>query len=465
MLDDVANISGVVAMTVIHLQPVPELAVHGNNGVEALLQAGYQAEATGDLSSAINRFRAAAAVAPDDAEVWSALGQSLAHTGDFDGAAEALTRALALDYGRSDLVMLLADIYRGQGRLPDAEDELRTFLRLTPESRPVRQTLAEILGAQCQYAAAAALGRELSYPGPLPDAFLKQFCGWLAQTGAHREAIQHLTRHVADHADDADGWLQLGALWLVVQEPRKAAATWDHYRALCPDDPAQTRMRLAAHDDAALTPDYVRALFDGYAENFDRDLEGKLRYRVPELLRAAVTRVWNGANPTCAILDLGCGTGLCGKVFAPHIRHLSGVDLSPKMLARAAATGLYHELAADDIVRWMNLTERRFDLVLAADVLVYLGDLRPLFEAVRRVLIPGGLFAGTVEQLPATEGQDFLLQPKRRYAHAESYLMRLTESHGFLPITLEPCIPRHEAGQPVSGMLFVIQAGTGTTSK
>lgn len=458
MLDDVADIPGVITMTIIHPQPVPEPAADSNKVTE-LLQAGYAAETAGDNAAAIAHFRAAAAADPADAESQSALGQALAHAGHVSGATEALTRAMALEPRRSDQALLLAALLREQGRLDDAQRVLSAFLQQTPGSRSVQQALAEILGMQGGYESAVALGRELALSGALPEGFLKQFCDWLAHTGAHREAIQHLTRHVALHADDAAGWLQLGDLWLAVQEMPKATTAWGHYRTLCPDDPAQTAARLTGSgvpQDAALSPDYVRALFDGYADKFDQDLQGKLRYCVPELLHAAVGRVRNDTASSCDILDLGCGTGLCGKVFAARIRHLTGVDLSPKMLNRAAATGLYHDLVAADIVPWVRATEKTFDLVLAADVLVYLGDLDPLFMAVRRVLRPGGLFAGTVEQLPADESEKFLLRPQRRYAHAENYLTNLAKNCNFTLQTLEACTPRYESGRPVQGLLFVV---------
>jgi predicted TPR repeat methyltransferase len=161
--------------------------------------------------------------------------------------------------------------------------------------------------------------------------------------------------------------------------------------------------------------------------------------------------------PACDILDLGCGTGLSGKAFAPHKRSLVGIDLSPRMLGYAEATGLYDDLVAADIVPWLNATLQQFDLVLAADVLVYMGDLKPLFTAVRRVLKSGGLFAATAEQMPPTDDHDFLLQAKRRYAHGESYLLRLAEDCGFRLKALDFVTPRYEAGQPVPGVLFVVE--------
>lgn len=457
VLDDIADISSVIDVAIIHSQSVPEPTTDRNEEVGALLQAGYAAETSGDVFGAVECYQDALRVAPDNSEAWSALGQALVLAGDIDTAAEALTTALALDHQRSDLALLLADLYRRQGRLADAEDELRTFLRLTPDSRIIQQMLAEILGAQKRYDAAATLGRELALLGTMSGDFTKQLCDWLAQIGSHRDAIQYLTRHLSVTADDAEGWLQLGNLWLTVQEPQKADAAWAHYRALYPDDQAQTSGRLVARLDAVLSPDYIRALFDGYADNFDHDLQDKLRYHAPELLQQAVARVWNGAIPPCDMLDLGCGTGLSGKAFEVYRRNLVGIDLSPRMLGYAEATGLYNELVAADIVPWMNATTQQFDLVLAADVLVYMGDLKPLFTAVRRVLKSGGLFAATAEQMAPIDDQDFLLQAKRRYAHGEGYLLRLAETCGFRLKALDFITPRYEAGQPVPGVLFVVE--------
>ena len=49
------------------------------------------------------------------------------------------------------------------------------------------------------------------------------------------------------------------------------------------------------------------------------------------------------------MLDLGCGTGLAGAAFRPHVDWLAGVDLSPKMIEVARAKGLYDRLAVADI--------------------------------------------------------------------------------------------------------------------
>ena len=444
-------------MAIIHPQTLPESGSGRNDDASDALAAGYAAWDAGDRQQALLHYRAALVAAPEAAEAWSALGQALAEAGEDTEAAEALTQALALDPGRSDLVLLLAGIYRRQERLTDAEDELRAFLRLTPSARPVMQHLAEIMAAQDRLPEAAALGRELFRLGAPPGDFVRQFCGWLEAGGAHRDAIEYLTHYLFDEPDDAEAWRQLGGLWLHVQEPEKADRAWRHYRALCPDDPAQTLTQTAAAFAADnLSPDYVRALFDGYAANFDRDVQQKLHYQAPALLHRAVMRVWGEAKPPqAAILDLGCGTGLAGREFAAHGR-LTGVDLSPRMLARADTAGIYHALIQDDAVSAMERMEPGFDLILAADMLGYLGELTPLFRAAHRVLRPGGLFAMTAEQTPPG-AQDFMLHAKRRYAHGENYLLRIADDHDFRIRAIDFCILRHENTQPVDGIVLVLE--------
>ncbi len=368
-------------------------------------------------------------------------------------ARAALKAALADEPKRSDLALALADACRAAGRFAEAERVLREFLSHTPAASVMRM-LAAIMADQHRHEDAVALGREVFMLGHPDGDFVRQFCAWCAETGEYRAAIEHLTRYLRDRDEDAEAWLHLGDLWLAVQESEKAGRAWEHYRALCPEDPARTAVRLAAASGENLSPDYVRALFDGYAAEFDDNLRGKLRYQAPSLLRRAVERARPGMEP-CDILDLGCGTGLAGREFASLARFMAGIDLSPRMLAHAEATGFYHQLIAGEVVAAIPEIRRAFDLALAADVLVYLGDLAPLFRAVYAALRPGGLFAATVERLES--GEDFILQPQRRYAHGEAYLRRLAAENGFRICTFEPCVPRHEKGKPVDGFLFVLE--------
>jgi predicted TPR repeat methyltransferase len=194
---------------------------------------------------------------------------------------------------------------------------------------------------------------------------------------------------------------------------------------------------------------YVRTLFDQYAPRFDRALED-LGYAAPALLRDAITR--HGAR-FGSMLDLGCGTGLAGAAFRPHVDWLVGVDLSPKMVEQARVKGLYDKLAVADIGQF--LAEQRdaaFHLVIAADVFAYVADVPATCAAVARVLAPGGLFGFTVE---THDGEGAIVGPKMRYAHGEPFIRGAIADAGLALAELTHVSSRTENRVPVPGLLAV----------
>jgi predicted TPR repeat methyltransferase len=95
-----------------------------------------------------------------------------------------------------------------------------------------------------------------------------------------------------------------------------------------------------------------------------------------------------------------------------------------------------------------------FDLVVAADTLVYIGDLEATFAAVALSLKPDGFFLFTTE---AKDGEGFDLGPKRRWRHSEIYLRDAASRHGFEVIGFMSCTPRHEAHVPVPGYAMALK--------
>jgi predicted TPR repeat methyltransferase len=199
---------------------------------------------------------------------------------------------------------------------------------------------------------------------------------------------------------------------------------------------------------------YVRELFDQYAGHFDEHLVERLGYRTPSLLDAAIARVADVR--TARVLDLGCGTGLMGQYLRPRAGRLVGVDLSGRMLDKARERGIYDELECRGIDEYLAAqAAASFDLVAAADVLVYFGELAPLFGQVRRALAPGGWFCFSVE---ASTDADFALRPSNRYAHSLAYLRRMADAAGFAVCVEESAPLRTEHGAPVDGFLLVLRA-------
>jgi predicted TPR repeat methyltransferase len=202
---------------------------------------------------------------------------------------------------------------------------------------------------------------------------------------------------------------------------------------------------------------YVRALFDTYAPRFDEHLMVELAYAAPNGVRDLLDAP-TVVQPVDTLVDLGCGTGVMAPLCRSLARTLVGVDLSPRMLARADARRLYDRLEEGDIVGFLQRHDAAFDLLIAVDVVVYIGDLRPLLVAAARALQPGGHFAFTTELLG--EG-DYRLRRSGRFAHCGSYVESLVREVGLeVERALQRAV-RTEADQPVQGGLYLVRRPSG----
>jgi predicted TPR repeat methyltransferase len=213
-------------------------------------------------------------------------------------------------------------------------------------------------------------------------------------------------------------------------------------------------MRLGAEKLSAMPQAYVRALFDQYAPKFETALVDDLGYRGPALLFKAVRAVRKPAFFKRAI-DLGCGTGLAATAFAKSVDHFIGIDLSPRMIERARATGLYAELEVADMLEGLRgKPDASANLILAADAMVYVSDLAPVLREARRVLVGGGLLAFTVE---THGGEGVILGEGLRYAHAAAYVRTSLSEAGLAFSRLEDLSARNEDNVPVPGLVVVAE--------
>ena len=218
------------------------------------------------------------------------------------------------------------------------------------------------------------------------------------------------------------------------------------------------RFHLAAlEDDApppAMPPALVQSFFDGYARVYDRHLRERLDYRGPERLRALLDQVCRPPTRAWSVLDLGCGTGLSGRAFRDIARSLVGVDLSAEMIARARGRALYDRLVVGDMVEalWREGTD--LDLTVAVFISDYIGDLRPLFEAVAANLRTGGRFALTVQE--GDGAADYVLRPNGRYFHGPDYVERIAPTTGLRVERRSTEVTREQDGQALESLLYLL---------
>ena len=347
-----------------------------------------------------------------------------------------------------------AERLRAEGQPGEAEALYRGILSRQPRHLAARRGLAEVLATLDRTEDAAAAQRdtqaqEVENLCKVARAALKH--------GRFEAAITCFERALELEPDSREAIKGLAEAWHRRRNLKKALGWYQRYLELDPGDPEAEHM-VAALGDGPQPPQasdgYVRSLFDRSAQDFDQTLLEELKYRAPQILLEAVTAVLPPAAPRLDILDLGCGTGLAGLQFRPLARRLEGVDLSLEMIERARARGIYDALRTAELTAAMAAMNKKFDLLVAGDVFIYLGAAKPVFVAAARALRPGGLFAFTLEW---QRRPGYKLTGSGRYAHNPSYVRKCAQAAGFREVSGTDFQLRLEFGKPVKGYVSVMR--------
>ena len=418
---------------------------------EACNNIGYALTRLGKAEEAMAHYARALAISPDYAEPHVNLGDLLKELGRLDEAVPHYRQALAISPRLSQAHLALGNALRKQGRGPEARACFERVLALRPDHAEAHCNLGIVLSEQREFAAAiGCFQRALRLQRELAEAWLG-LGNVFQQAGRFDEALA-----AYDHAPAlAEAWL--GRALALQRLNRPAEATVAYRRALAEGGDAEVILynlaSIGAEAAPATTPRrIVTKTYDQHADHYDQRHAGALRYQTPDLLFDALTRFVSPRN--CDVLDLGCGTGLLGMRIRALARTLAGVDLSPNMLAVARQRRIYDSLTCGDLVEFLEAQAGNFDLAVAADVFVYIGDLSRVFRGVRGALKNGGVFGFSLE---AGETQDYVLRPNLRYAHSLAYIRKLSEDHGFVLEMIESKVTRRENDADVVGYLAVMR--------
>lgn len=201
---------------------------------------------------------------------------------------------------------------------------------------------------------------------------------------------------------------------------------------------------------------FVADLFDGYADKFDNHLLNKLNYQTPNVIGELLLK--HKIRNSKKTLDMGCGTGLCGKFLKEISDFLAGIDLSQKMIDKAKKLHCYDELIVGEVTEYLNTTEHTFDIAVAADVFVYIASLSEIFKASHNRLNTSGYFIFSTERLPDNYSDDYVLFDTGRYKHSTEYIESLASTFEFQIVDKVICNIRKEDNKNVEGCLYVLQA-------
>lgn len=384
---------------------------------------GEAHRALGLLDEAIADYRIAVSLQPQLTQAWHNRGLAHLVKGEPEPAAACFGTVLAIDPNHAEAHYSLGNALLMRGRQVDAIAEYQKVLMLRPNSPWAYNNIGTALRRMEKFNEAIEFHKKAVDLAPDSVELLTHFANALKEAGREADAIDILNR-------------------IIELDPKHETAIHllNALRGMNTDRPSA---------------EYITNTFDSYAPNFDHHLTEKLEYHCPRLLKEVLSRF--AGEKALEILDLGCGTGLMGMELKSLAERLVGVDLSPQMIARAATRALYDELIVEDLCEFLaRAPSDAFDLVSAADVLNYLGNLAPVFAGTHRVLRPGGLVLFSIECLRES-GKDFKLGKSGRYMHAAPYISQLALTTGFTALSIEEAELRKEKGQPVAGQLFLLR--------
>ncbi len=458
---------------------------------------GMSFDRQGKAESAVKAFATAVALSPENAGYWTNYGIALDRLGQSLQAVFCLERSVTLSPQSTDAWVLLGIIRRKLGDLAGAEAACRKAVELDPNLAFAWECLGLIKEAQVDYPSAIdCLNRraklaEVNAPlmlllgklnlllariDPACEALAKavelepasldhrqmlrkaQFMQTLL-AGNLEQAIERLQTDCQKYGACADTDLptilkSAFSLFSAFGPQDAALRAGKKLLELQPDNKELEYLLKAVSGDTALdrSPEkFVTDHFNDFASKFDSQLVGVLGYDIPKKLAAAIRsaapdRVFD------SVLDAGCGTGLCGPLLRPVAQALHGIDLSDKMIEEAAKKGAYDHLEQAEIASFLERNPRRFNLVVAADVLIYIGDLRHFFEAASQAMLPSGMLAVSTER---TTGATYQLRSSGRFAHSPEYVKRCAASAGFTELTHQETTIRLEGASRTPGDIYL----------
>src|SRR6266478_5526681 len=392
------------------------------NHPRALHYAGVLAYQQGRSDEAVTLIERSLALVPDQADWYSNLGIIFQSGGQLEAAMDAYRRAITIDPSHANAYSNLGVLLRATGKPPEAEAAYRTAIQLNPDHIDAYTNLGILLNGLKRTEEAAAC-----------------FCKVITLRPKHREArkllaLAHCTLgEIGEAVNIFEEWLK--------DEPGDPIAL--HMLAACSgrDVPARA------------SNGFVERTFDSFASSFEAKLQ-RLSYRAPAFVAAILEDSRLEALKCLDVLDAGCGTGLCGPLVAPYARHLIGVDLSQGMLVHAKEKNVYHALVKAELTDYLRDNSEAFDLIVAADTLVYFGDLKSVLAAAARALRPHGLLVFTLEHAVGNEADvEYRLELHGRYSHAVVYVERVLAFAGLQPEIAHAEL-RMESGAPVAGLVI-----------
>jgi predicted TPR repeat methyltransferase len=422
------------------------------------LEQAQKFQRTENLPAAEHIYLEVLSQLPDEANTLNFLGILRHQQGRTDEAVELLRRTVTLLPGDAGPLLNLGNVLIEAERFEEAAEALRLAVDIDPASAVAYNNFG-IACMRCDdiERSEAAFVEALRIDPERSDVHFN-YARLLHVTGRLRESAAHSIRALTIDPNQASARKLLSMAYFVLGERDKAVDNLREWKELEPDSP-EIDHHLAACGGSEVperaSDVYVQHVFDGFAASFDKKLH-MLGYRAPELIGRALSAVAPLLPTGAAILDAGCGTGLCGPLLKPHAQVLDGVDLSKGMLDKATAHPEYTALFHAELTAYLQQSTARYDAIVSADTLCYFGDLNAFLAAAHQALRGPALLIFSLEALK-DDAQDYHLHIHGRYSHSRAYVQRSLAANGFELRTIDEDILRQELIESVHGWIVTAQ--------
>lgn len=419
----------------------------------------------GNFDSALQHYQQALKLKSPYPQAENNLGALLFKQGRVQEAIVHLERAIRMDPQFIDAHYNLANCYAHQERLIDAHSHYQLVLKHAPDHLGALHNVGIVLTGLKEFEKAKLpLEKTIQREPDNVDALFHLALILASQEDLNgAKALYEKVIDLNPHHGQAHH--NLATILLHLKTPDIALKHYQTAYSLMPENKTALHMIHALTGDQNIEQaplEYVRALFDQYAVNYDDHLKSQLNYQVPHYMRQTIAPYLQEHTHPLRVLDMGCGTGLLAPYFRDVAGKFYGSDLSPNMIQIAQKQGGYDELYTEDLLTTLSRYTCELDLILAADVFGYMGQLASTFLACEKALVTIGLLCFSIEYLEAKESEPhaskgFLLTSSGRFAHCPHYIRTLSAEYGFEVLKQHNIVLRQQEGQNVQGGIFILK--------
>ena len=445
----------------------------------------------GNIKESIDSYSKAIEINPKNFMTHNNLGNALYSIGRVEESIESFKQAINLNPEFSEVYFNIGNAFRLLKMSKLAIDHYRTALKKKPDFAEAYNYLGTLLGelghtdsalAQLEKAVEAKPGYAIAHnnAGKIlfesrnnqdalreynrallakPD-YTEAFCNRAVlhfRIGDYKNSIRDYLDAVKVDPKCIEAYFGLGNVWNAIGESSKAIINYNKAIQINPEHQSSKYMvaSLTGMKFPRAPVEYIRDLFDNFAKKFDESLIIHLKYQGPtHLLKLFSNAFGQRSDKYSATVDLGCGTGLTGKLFRDHTDYLIGVDLSKNMIQKAEEKKIYDDFFIQDMSSFLYETTNSFDFFICADVFIYFGDLSSLFELIKNRSQKSATLAFWTEH---SKTEDFYLSKVGRFCHSKKYILSLLKQNGFKLISFETNKLRKEGKNWIDGDFYIAQ--------